>query len=422
MGLTRASSGLLLRDEFSSDTEADYTRDGNDVWSVSGGYMTSSGGNVSSVLRRADISTAKCVTARVLELATTDNYVGTVAIFGATSGDAGYSLLPMAHLANGYANIYEDNVTSLASGLGVTRANPYHYFWRLYISAGVVYAKNGYTALDVLALSVNDPTYTQGYPGMRNYGAASWDWLEARTSVLITCTGMTDGHYLRVTDGTTAAEAVASGGTASVDAGAVLFPLTSVAIYTEAAGAGTKIAEILAAALADMGGGDAFAYEGVGKTLEADWALRAAIGNAAAEIWNVRAAIGAQASAIWAARAAVGAAIASPWDTRAAVAAENALEWAARVVVGAGAELDWNLRTPAGADTELVWAARSTAAAELLALWDVLATVFSAVGHDLVLEWQVRRDVAALLGLMSQRQRRGLESTLNVRGLKSTRK
>ena len=135
---------------------------------------------------------------------------------------------------------------------------------RIYLyGSGSLVGKTGSTAFTT-TLTATDTTFTTGFSGGMGVscasGAVDFDWIDIRTAHTITCTGMTDGHYLRVTDGVTAAEAAASSGTATVDAGAVLFPLTSVAIYTEAAGAGTKVAEILAAALADMGGGDAFAY------------------------------------------------------------------------------------------------------------------------------------------------------------------
>ena len=55
MGLTRASSGLLLRDDFSSDTEADYTRAGNDNWA---GLATVDAGLVLFPLSSVQIRTA----------------------------------------------------------------------------------------------------------------------------------------------------------------------------------------------------------------------------------------------------------------------------------------------------------------------------------------------------------------------------
>jgi len=115
-----------------------------------------------------------------------------------------------------------------------------------------------------LALGSTDTTYTGDQYGGGKFAAVAnqaVDDLWFCSSHLITCSGMTENHYLYCTDGTTAAEAQADGdGDASVNAAAVLFPFTSVAIYTGSGATGDKIAELTTGDHADMGGGDVFAY------------------------------------------------------------------------------------------------------------------------------------------------------------------
>ena len=260
MCLTRLSSGLLLLDLFDTDTSADYETSGGTV-SVSGGAL-SIGAN--GWVQRLSITGVGCSTVvgsresgrnacpwlgQATPITTAANQDGYDAAYNNTS-------IYFRKITNGAAADIGSNHFA-TNGAATTRS--------YYTASGVV-IRCGSTAGGVLNayVSVADTTYTaKNYGGIFFYGNNSLVVysLELRTSYLIACSGMTDGHYLRVSDGvSTPQEAVASGGSASVDAGAVLFPLASVQIRTAAAGGGDLIAEITSATLTDMGGGDAFTY------------------------------------------------------------------------------------------------------------------------------------------------------------------
>jgi len=184
---------------------------------------------------------------------------------------------PTYYQANGYyAQAYGDQravqlrkrVDGSSSGIddGWTsdRSLGTEYLWRLFIDSGTIRLHHGATTLAAF-LSGTDNAFTQGQFSIwgHYYGGASWNWVDVRTSHEITCTGMSTGHYLRVSDGTTAAEAQESSGTATVDAGLVLFPLSSVQIRTASGGGGSLVAELGTGDYADMGGGDVYAAGGI---------------------------------------------------------------------------------------------------------------------------------------------------------------
>jgi hypothetical protein len=263
MPFTRATSGLLIYDGFGTDTRANYSQTGSGTWTVTGGKLHQDAGGMSS-RRQSSISTAGCVTAghhytfndkrSVLTLAT--------ATAGQYSLYRGYFVQKYQSTITLQKCVNDTTITALATlgSTGITGDTPQGLVSRVYRAGNDVYGRIGATAL-VNVGSASDTAFTSSLSGaVWMQGLEDIDWLDIRTSHLISCSGMTDGWYLRVSDGVTAAEAVASGGTATVDAGAVLFPLSSVGIYTAASGGGSKIAEITSAALADMGGGDAFTY------------------------------------------------------------------------------------------------------------------------------------------------------------------
>lgn len=261
MGLTRTSSGLLVRDEFSSDSSGDYYPTSGNTIAVASGELYASAAN--SGCARKTYNTAKCITA----LGEMDDDYGNGAAYyaneniGSAAAWDGYKI--HYRTAGAYLSKYVDgSATDLANiACGYLGTNTVHT--RVYLTATGVTGRIGVTAFTHSGSST-DTTYTAAaYGGLhfrKESAAYGIQWLDIRTSHLITCTGMTTGHYLRVSDGTTAAEAQESGGTATVDAGAVLFPLASVQIRTAAAGGGDLIAELTSTDYADMGGGDAFAY------------------------------------------------------------------------------------------------------------------------------------------------------------------
>lgn len=262
MGLTRTSSGLLVHDAFGSDTSANYDTY-LDTLSVSGGVGAMATANDKAV--HTSSSGAKCISIRARRS-------------GTRWGGAGYfangSLAAAADL-NGYyiygfvTRYYLQRATNasnteLASSSSDLPSDGAWCHLRVYIHASGITGRFGTAGLGG-SLTSTDTTYTAaayGGPIVGNQTDLTFDDLDIRTAHTITCTGMTTGHYLRVSDGTTAAEAQESSGTATVDAGAVLFPLSSVQIRTASGGGGDLIAEITSATLTDMGGGDAFAYSG----------------------------------------------------------------------------------------------------------------------------------------------------------------
>jgi hypothetical protein len=275
MGITRTTSGLLVYDEFTFDTRSLYTVSGPDYWSVSGGTMLYDGGDVARYtgLRRADISTAKCVSVRAREVAHSPYYTHYLGVGSSGCDDAtyhqpnGYYLQAQAHAS--WVDLRK-RVSGTSTKLGSTLVTPVarvagtYYLWRLYIASGHVIGKFGETALADL-VDYDDSggsPLTEGhvYFWAHTYDT-DWDWLEARTSHLITVTGLPTGYYAGVSDGTTQATAAESSGTATIDAGLLLFPLARVSVYDgDPAGSGVEVAYLTGSTIVDMGGGDTFAY------------------------------------------------------------------------------------------------------------------------------------------------------------------
>lgn len=259
MGLTRTSSGLKLRDDFGTDTSGDYDSYSGSP-SVSGGELVYPSHTVHKTA-----SGCYCVTSRSWH---GSSHFGSAAMWanGLLDDDAdvdGYITLVASNLTWALRRL-TNNASSALANTNSSVSTSAWYYTRAYRTSTTVYHKGGASALtEVEQSSANTDHAGSFYPGLTYFTSQDkCDWLEGRTSHLITCSGMTEGHYLRVSDGTTAAEAQESSGTATVDAGAVLFPLASVQIRTASGGGGDLIAELDTGDYADMGGGDAFAYSG----------------------------------------------------------------------------------------------------------------------------------------------------------------
>ena len=263
MGLTRASSGLLLYDAFSTDTSANYDSEEGTL-SVSSGSIKSDTAAIYAV--RTGISGVACATARC--------YISGVAAGGGVFLGAN-ATLANANDVDGYAckrstgygggcylvRLTNKSSTTLASDATVISGIGYNIM-RVYRSAGVVYGKMGATALTV-AMSASDATYAGSLYGgfnLRYLTSDLVDWLDLRTAHTVTCSGLPAGSSVVVSDGVTTASADTAAGAVSIDAGAVLFPLTSVTVYASTGGGGAVLAQITSATLTDMGGGDAYVY------------------------------------------------------------------------------------------------------------------------------------------------------------------
>ena len=251
MGLTRSSSGLVYHDDFGSDTSGAYNPSPSGAtFIVTGGKLQADVGNWTKAVYDL-VSGVKCVSAvstldmglglYTLSQFPTDPVTG-YHVFGHTDG-----MIHMERLLN-TAGTYLNQATATRTQM------------RLYVHAAGVVARSGATSLAV-AITSDDTTYrdavTYGGISVGATGSATIDDFDLRTSHLVTCSGLPTGWKFQVTDGTTTATATESSGTATVDAGAVLFPLAEVRVLN---GADAEQVHILAATLADMGGGDVFAY------------------------------------------------------------------------------------------------------------------------------------------------------------------
>lgn len=252
MAIVRTSSGLLLRDDFGSDTLGSYTiSDNAGDWSITGGELVYVGSSEWSMVSRPAIDTAKVFTCKVkLTSDVTDYY--DYGLYGA------YFIETSGSNASKYS-VYDALASELATIETATRTINVYHIYRLYILGGHVYTSYGATELAAKSDTTNG-SYTAGYPAFGGNKAQKFDWVDARSAITIICTGMSSGHYLRVSDGTTAAEAQESGGTATVNAGLVLFPLATVQIRSASGGGGDLIEELGTGDYADMGGGDVFEY------------------------------------------------------------------------------------------------------------------------------------------------------------------
>lgn len=262
MALTRTSSGLLERDEFSSDTSGNYNKE-------SGASMTVSGGKATGTNNKPQ--TRKTLMPVVVTVKS-ERRTGSRAAGAWIS--PGSALDPIAN-ADGYScqlsstpawqvikwtdgNDAVINPTS-TTDMPASTGNPCYI--RLWRDATNVYGRVGTATLGNL-MTRADTTFAGGYGGITFANETSYiDWVEYRTSVNITCSGIPAGGYFKVTDGTTTAKASASAGTATVNAQALLFPLTYVYVYDgDPDAGGNLLATVAAATYADMGGGDVFAY------------------------------------------------------------------------------------------------------------------------------------------------------------------
>lgn len=260
MPLSRASSGLLLRDDFGSDTSANYSKTAGTL-SVSSGRLEASSACGAT---RKTITGVLCATVRgnfyggqtgtLLSQNELSSEAATIDIYSIHYDGANWLL---RRLVNGSA-------TTLATVATPDLDLNTYGVSRLYRSGTSIVGRFGVTTLAGSGSAV-DTTYTTGlYGGPMPVGSAYRyaDYLDLRTSHLITVNSLPAGSSVVVSDGTTTASADTTAGTATVDAGAVLFPLASISVYSSTGGGGSLLAQITSATLADMGGGDVFTYSG----------------------------------------------------------------------------------------------------------------------------------------------------------------
>ena len=263
--LRRTVRGLLGRDDFGADTKADYYAafGATTNWSVSGGaFAYAAAPDAESAVHRIAPHGSKCVTVKTHLTAFATLYAPIIIVNDYVSDNysAGYWIRQYATTAKLSKRPVIGSFSDLDSwAFSVSNGN--NYVHRLYIASGTLYGLAGTTALSAGA-DVADATFTEGWPGFYGYGDSEWDYVESRSSHLITCSGLPASSSVVASDGTTTATANTADGAVSIDAGAVLFPLASLTVYSQADGAGDVLASLDTGDLDDMGGGDAFEYSG----------------------------------------------------------------------------------------------------------------------------------------------------------------
>ena len=267
--LTRGTAGLIRYDTFGTDTSASYT--GTATVSVSGGVISL---NSAGFLVYGATAGVKCMTAKAQ--ASAEVGCGGVIICANTAMNPSPANRDYYRLDYGAGNWllrqYIDNsATTLAT---IATPDPSVNDWcvsRIYISAGTVYGRTGTTALNVGG-SGADATYASGYGGLVLGGGGvtpnrNGDNFHACTSHIVTVTTLPAGSSVVCSDGTTTASADTAAGTATVDCGAILFPLATITAYDSTGGGGNVLVQLTTATYADMCGGDSYAYDaGVGGT------------------------------------------------------------------------------------------------------------------------------------------------------------
>lgn len=256
MAITRSSSGLLERDEFGSDTSANYSLLAGRSLTIDSGEVTCTA-NTNVV--RATFDTVGVVTVRAKRSGT--RMSGPMITDKATMTSAGNNDSYTIRVGtNWLMSIWNDGSnTDLANGSSSNvPADGAYGIARIWQAGGVVYGRAGTTSL-ASAFQNNEATYTCARGGMLfcNQAANNVDWVELRTSISVTCSGLPADWQFQVTDGTTTVKATAVAGTATVNASSVMWPFTEVMVLDAA---NAEQMHLLAATLADMGGGDAFAY------------------------------------------------------------------------------------------------------------------------------------------------------------------
>jgi RHS repeat-associated protein len=261
--LSRTTTGLLARDDFGSNSLSTYTQasegSSSPTWTFTSGLLNQTvWAYATASLRRNTISGAACASAYLTPKAGSqvDLLVATGAKDSTNTAFLGYS----ARLSTTAASLQKRTSgtwTELATQSYATSGGTYRQV-RLYVDDGTVYMKAGSTDLSAVSISATDSTYTSGSGGIRASSQCSYDFLELRASQKVTVTGLPSGYLVRVTRGSATAEATASSGTAVIDAGALLFPLDKLEVFDTSA---LEVAELTSLDLADMGGGDEFAYD-----------------------------------------------------------------------------------------------------------------------------------------------------------------
>ena len=276
---TRSGAGLLVRDDFSQDTVADYDTNIGTL-NVTNGLL----GTDTSITKFVHEGSygAYCVTGK-LSVGTTNGPM--MALWANCPLDAnedvdGYTVrIAEGSYTNTSVGKYENNGYLAFTTVGNSTTDG---LARVYYDGTTLYGRTGSSSAFANVATKDTTLYAGPFygGGMLRYAGETCDWIDIRTSHELTCTGLPSGYYLRAYDGNIYRKAQESSGTATLDAGELLFPLTTVAVYNgDPDGGGSLVVELDTGDYPNMGGGDSFSW-GVGAPIARGTVLNASTGTA----------------------------------------------------------------------------------------------------------------------------------------------
>lgn len=267
MGITRATPALIFRDDFGSDTSADYYASDSRTLTVASGALDPS--DYCAILHDSQ-HTGKCVT---IEGYRPTNYGSPwAAVFGTTSPGylswSGYGVF----FRNSTAlwTLYHDGGTILDTDNVDSPGNNDWAICRLFVASGSQLGWCG-TAYPLTAGAGTDSATVEGTESSHNHGSgtvysgmlvtgnlSTVSYYDVRPGYKITMSGLGSGSGYKVqVNANSSYKATESAGIATLSVALLEWPLTSVEVLDAS---DAQVAQVTNATYADMGGGDAFAY------------------------------------------------------------------------------------------------------------------------------------------------------------------
>ncbi len=258
--VSRLSSGLVERDDFTVDTLSNYTfilDTDPSSWSVANGVLTYTG--INGRMARTGQTGVTAVTARfrIYDVSLGDAYL----YLASATGDDGQNFqsyrlerdpIDQWSLDRLYANGYKINLFKSAVTPPTSNVYTHARIWKKGTAIKVNWGATLGTTKTVYNSDV--PVDRVGF-GFKTSPGGDVDWIEGRTTADVTMRGLPTGYKLQLVSGTKTVTAVESGGTAVANGSSLLFPLTAVRVL---AADGSLQYELTAADYPDMGGGDVF--------------------------------------------------------------------------------------------------------------------------------------------------------------------
>ena len=251
--LSRPIEGLLVKDDYSTDTRANY-----DIYpgtlSITGGKLKAD--QYSHVLHTAAYP-AQCVTVLFDSHGYTGRGGASLMAYPQIDSNSDVDSYCLREVdATTAPNLYRaiDNGHTAITAVGSSTGTGGPVIIRIYRDGNNVV---GYFNGDIASVS-NTDYMGPFYAGMTfiDSGAGEVDWFEARTGHKLIAYGLISGQQLQV-NSNSSYKATESGGTATLDIGELEWPLTSVEILNAS---NQVVVQITNATLTDMGGGDVFIF------------------------------------------------------------------------------------------------------------------------------------------------------------------